>query len=69
MPMTDAERNKRARKAVVIMFAVEIVAFLVFWGVQQFWHQPNLAFALLMIGVLTGAGYYIYEVRKLRVKE
>jgi FtsH-binding integral membrane protein len=66
--MTDEERNKKARNAMFVMIGVEVVAFIVFWTVQTFLHNPKLAFALLIIGVLLGAGYYVYEVSKLRPK-
>ena len=69
MAMSEQERNKKARMALFVMVGVEIAAFIAFWFVQSAWHDANLAFALLIMGVLFGAGYYIYEVRKLRAKD
>jgi hypothetical protein len=67
--MTEEERTAMARNAMFVMIGLEIAAFLAFWLTQAFLHNPGLAFSLLIVGVLLGAGYYIYQIHKLRAKE
>ena len=67
--MQEAQRAKKAREALFVMFGVDAIAFILFWLVQAYVHNANLAFALLIVGLLIGAAYYVYQSNKLRPKE
>ncbi|HXZ68956.1 MAG TPA: hypothetical protein VEH07_10235 [Alphaproteobacteria bacterium] len=67
--MQEAQRAKKSREALFIMIGIDAIAFIVFWLVQAYVRNPNLAFALLIVGLMIGAAYYIYQANKLRPKE
>jgi hypothetical protein len=69
MAVNEAERAKKLREALFIMLGADAIAFLLFWLVQAYLHQPNLAFSLLVVGLMIGAAYYVYQSHKLRPKE
>ena len=66
---SNKDAQAKARQALFVMFGIDAIAFILFWLVQAYVHNPNLAFALLFVGVLIGAAYYVYQSNKLRPKE
>ncbi|MFZ1990619.1 MAG: hypothetical protein WAW96_12705 [Alphaproteobacteria bacterium] len=67
--MQEAERVKKSREALFIMLGIDAIAFILFWLIQAYVHNANLAFALLIVGLMIGAAYYVYQSHKLRPKE
>jgi len=66
---SNKEMQAKARQALYVMLGVDAIAFILFWLVQAYVHNPNLAFALLVVGLMFGAAYYIYQSNKLRPKD
>ena len=65
----EALRVRKLREALYIMIGIDAIAFIVFWLVQFYMHNPNLAFALLMVGLIGGATIYVFQSHKLRPKD
>ena len=66
---SNKEAQAKARQALYVMLGVDAIAFILFWLVQAYVHNAYLAFALLIVGLMIGAAYYIYQSNKLRPKD
>lgn len=67
--MTDDERNAKAKQALYVMAGFDAVTVILFWVIKVYLKDPNLAFALLVVGLVLGAVYYVYQSYKLRPKD
>ena len=66
---SNKDAQAKARQALYVMLGLDALAFILFWLVQAYLHNPNFAFALLIVGLVIGAAYYVYQSNKLRPKE